>query len=148
MFHGTNAGSFKSSANAASRGREGNTKNYQNQRSGGGGGGSRGGGGQYGGGGGQYGGGGGYHNGGNNQGGSGGYHPNNSGGGGGYHNGGGGGYPGGGGGYYQGAINHITGELDKLTMHEKYRGNDQIYTAANGPGLNSAAHGMENGKKF
>ena len=34
-----------------------------------------------------------------------------------------------------GATNHITGELDKLTMHEKYRGNDPIYTAANGPSM-------------
>ena len=51
MFHDTNAGSFKSSANSASRGRQGNTKNYQNQRSGGGGGGSLGAGDQYGGGG-------------------------------------------------------------------------------------------------
>ena len=34
-----------------------------------------------------------------------------------------------------GATNHITGELDRLTMHEKYRGHDQIYTAANGGGM-------------
>ncbi|XP_073355569.1 uncharacterized protein [Aegilops tauschii subsp. strangulata] len=31
-----------------------------------------------------------------------------------------------------GATNHITGELEKLTMHEQYRGQDQVYTAANG----------------
>uniref|UniRef100_A0A453AEN7 Uncharacterized protein n=1 Tax=Aegilops tauschii subsp. strangulata TaxID=200361 RepID=A0A453AEN7_AEGTS len=34
-----------------------------------------------------------------------------------------------------GATNHITEELEKLTMHENYRGHDQVYTAANGAGM-------------
>ena len=34
-----------------------------------------------------------------------------------------------------GATNHITGELEKVTMQEKYRGHDQVYTAANGAGM-------------
>uniref|UniRef100_A0A453J993 Uncharacterized protein n=1 Tax=Aegilops tauschii subsp. strangulata TaxID=200361 RepID=A0A453J993_AEGTS len=34
-----------------------------------------------------------------------------------------------------GATNHITGELEKITMHEKYHGHDQVYTAANGAGM-------------
>uniref|UniRef100_A0A453EQ70 Retrovirus-related Pol polyprotein from transposon TNT 1-94-like beta-barrel domain-containing protein n=1 Tax=Aegilops tauschii subsp. strangulata TaxID=200361 RepID=A0A453EQ70_AEGTS len=34
-----------------------------------------------------------------------------------------------------GATNHITGEPEKLTMHEQYRGQDQVYTAANGVGM-------------
>jgi hypothetical protein len=33
-----------------------------------------------------------------------------------------------------GAIDHITGELDKLTMHDRYNGNDQIHVA-NGAGM-------------
>jgi hypothetical protein len=33
-----------------------------------------------------------------------------------------------------GATDHITGELDKLTMHDRYNGNDQIH-AANGAGM-------------
>jgi hypothetical protein len=33
-----------------------------------------------------------------------------------------------------GATNHITGELERLTMHERYTGNDQI-RAANGVGM-------------
>jgi hypothetical protein len=32
------------------------------------------------------------------------------------------------------AMGHITGDLDRLTMHEPYHGNDQIH-AANGPGM-------------
>jgi hypothetical protein len=31
-------------------------------------------------------------------------------------------------------MDHITGDLDRLTMHEPYHGNDQIH-AANGPGM-------------
>uniref|UniRef100_A0A453KL04 Uncharacterized protein n=1 Tax=Aegilops tauschii subsp. strangulata TaxID=200361 RepID=A0A453KL04_AEGTS len=34
-----------------------------------------------------------------------------------------------------GATNHITGELEKLTLHEKYCGHDQVYTATNGAGM-------------
>jgi hypothetical protein len=34
-----------------------------------------------------------------------------------------------------GATNHVTGELEKLTVHDRYRGNDQIHTA-NGAGMN------------
>jgi hypothetical protein len=34
-----------------------------------------------------------------------------------------------------GATDHITGELERLTMHERYTGNDQI-RAANGAGMN------------
>jgi hypothetical protein len=34
-----------------------------------------------------------------------------------------------------GAIDHITGDLNKLTMHDHYLGNDQIH-AANGTGMN------------
>jgi hypothetical protein len=33
-----------------------------------------------------------------------------------------------------GATDHITGDLDKLTMHDYYSGNDQIH-AANGSGM-------------
>jgi hypothetical protein len=33
-----------------------------------------------------------------------------------------------------GATDHITGELERLTMHERYNGNDQI-RAANGAGM-------------
>jgi hypothetical protein len=33
------------------------------------------------------------------------------------------------------ATDHITDELEKLTFHDKYRGNDQIHTA-NGAGMN------------
>lgn len=29
-----------------------------------------------------------------------------------------------------GATEHITGELDKLTMREKYHGGDQVHTAS------------------
>ena len=29
-----------------------------------------------------------------------------------------------------GTTNHITGELDKLTIRDKYRGHDQVYTAS------------------
>jgi hypothetical protein len=32
-------------------------------------------------------------------------------------------------------MDHITGELEKLTMHERYNGNDQI-RVANGAGMN------------
>jgi hypothetical protein len=31
-------------------------------------------------------------------------------------------------------MDHITGDLDKLTMHDTYLGNDQIH-AANGSGM-------------
>uniref|UniRef100_A0A453T288 Uncharacterized protein n=1 Tax=Aegilops tauschii subsp. strangulata TaxID=200361 RepID=A0A453T288_AEGTS len=34
-----------------------------------------------------------------------------------------------------GATNHITGELEKLTMHDKCYGHDQIYTTSNGAGM-------------
>ena len=34
-----------------------------------------------------------------------------------------------------GATNHITGELEKVTMQEKYRGHDEVYTVANGAGM-------------
>jgi hypothetical protein len=34
-----------------------------------------------------------------------------------------------------GATDHITGELEKLAIHDKYNGNDQIHTA-NGAGMN------------
>uniref|UniRef100_A0A453MUU1 Uncharacterized protein n=1 Tax=Aegilops tauschii subsp. strangulata TaxID=200361 RepID=A0A453MUU1_AEGTS len=34
-----------------------------------------------------------------------------------------------------GATNHITGELEKLIMHEKYRVHGQVYNAANGAGM-------------
>lgn len=34
-----------------------------------------------------------------------------------------------------GATNHITGQLEKLTMHEKYHGQDQVYTVANDAGM-------------
>ena len=33
-----------------------------------------------------------------------------------------------------GATDHITGELDKLTICDKYKGNDQVHTA-NGAGM-------------
>jgi hypothetical protein len=33
-----------------------------------------------------------------------------------------------------GATDHITGDLDKLTIHDHYSGNDQIH-AANGSGM-------------
>jgi hypothetical protein len=33
-----------------------------------------------------------------------------------------------------GAMDHIIGDLDKLTMHEPYTGNDQIH-ASNGSGM-------------
>ena len=33
-----------------------------------------------------------------------------------------------------GAIDHITGELEKLSVRDKYHGNDQIHTA-NGEGM-------------
>jgi hypothetical protein len=36
-----------------------------------------------------------------------------------------------------GAIDHITGDLDKLTMHDTYGGHDQIH-AANGSGMHIA----------
>jgi hypothetical protein len=32
------------------------------------------------------------------------------------------------------ATDHITGELDKITMHDRYNGNDQIHVA-NGAGM-------------
>ncbi|KAE8792103.1 hypothetical protein D1007_33427 [Hordeum vulgare] len=97
MFHGGGAGGFKSSANAASRGRaNAGGGGYRNQK-GSGGSGPRGNGGDYGApGGGNYGFGGAHHNGG-----GGGYHQG-GGSGGPYHqnNGGGGGYDGSGGGHY------------------------------------------------
>jgi hypothetical protein len=34
-----------------------------------------------------------------------------------------------------GATDHVTGELEKLTVHDRYMGNDQIHTA-NGAGMN------------
>jgi hypothetical protein len=34
-----------------------------------------------------------------------------------------------------GATYHVTGELDKLTVHDKYKGNDQVHTA-NEAGMN------------
>lgn len=34
-----------------------------------------------------------------------------------------------------GATDHITGELEKLTIHDKYNGKDQIHTAS-GAGMN------------
>jgi hypothetical protein len=36
-----------------------------------------------------------------------------------------------------GAMDHITGELEKLTMQERYNSNDQIQ-ATNGAGMNIA----------
>ena len=45
---------------------------------------------------------------------------------------------------YQVSTNHITGELEKLTMHEKYRGHDQVYTAANGAGMEISHIGQFN----
>jgi hypothetical protein len=40
-----------------------------------------------------------------------------------------------------GARNHVTGELEKLTVHDRYRGNDQIHTA-NGAGMNICRIGL------
>ncbi|XP_048564501.1 keratin, type I cytoskeletal 9-like [Triticum urartu] len=86
MFHGTGAGNFKSSANLASRGRQGSNKGSRGQQRGGGGDGSR-----------TGGGGGGYNN-------PNGYNSNTGGGGGHYVGGGGSGHYGGGGsgGHYGG----------------------------------------------
>lgn len=35
-----------------------------------------------------------------------------------------------------GATDHITNELEKLAIREKYFGNDQVHTAASGGGMN------------
>jgi histone deacetylase 1/2 len=40
-----------------------------------------------------------------------------------------------------GATDHITGELEQLTMHERYNGNEQI-RAANGAGMDIAHVGQ------
>jgi hypothetical protein len=39
-----------------------------------------------------------------------------------------------------GATDHITGELEKLSLHEKYNGTDQVHNA-NGSGMNIGHNG-------
>ena len=44
-----------------------------------------------------------------------------------------------------GATNHITNELEKVTMKEKYRGKDQIHTASGeGMGIRHIGHSVFN----
>jgi hypothetical protein len=44
-----------------------------------------------------------------------------------------------------GATNHVTSELEKLTVRDKYKGNGQVHTA-NGVGMNISHIGYSNVK--
>nr|XP_045084710.1 glycine-rich RNA-binding protein-like [Aegilops tauschii subsp. strangulata] len=144
LFHGSGAGGFKSSANMAARNHGGGGKgnNLGSPKPTNGDGGYRGGGSNSNGSGGNTnsnynnGGGGSFYNNSNNHGRP--FYNNNQG----HQRGYGGGYGGnyGGGNNFQdtGATEHITPDMERMTMQEKYHGHDQINTAANGQGLGHA----------